>query len=171
VGFEKGIYLVGTHDAEILNNTVINQSYIGIHAVDSNNSRFVNNTMSNTYYGMYLEDARYNTIINTSVEDTFYAFYLNDSTNYNIMTNSLINDSTYGFYFFNSPNNSITNNTLIDVYTESDGVGSSPIYSENNLRQAAGGLYNMPEFNASTLLLSLAFVGVALTIMRRKRVA
>jgi parallel beta-helix repeat protein len=114
-----GIYLDGTDDCKIVNNTVNSNNMIGIHMWCSKNNTLQNNTVSNNYRGIDFEDlsgtgiylvhSNNNTLTGNNASNNHCGILVECST-YNRIQNTVANSNNwYGISLWSS-----NDNTLID---------------------------------------------------------
>lgn len=89
-GNYNGIYLNGSNNNTIQNNTIITNSYAGIGLLSSNNNRIQNNTITdNTWYGVYLGYSNGVIITGNIIANTVYGInpqYSSASIHFNRIT-------------------------------------------------------------------------------------
>ncbi len=127
-----GVYLCGTEDAALENNTFANNFY-GIYLMDSGNCKIRGNNFSGNSYGVSLTASSGNTLENNTLsENSGYGIYLSESrdntisgnsalgsdtgiradcSNGNTFAENIVFNNTFGIYLFDSDYNILTANT------------------------------------------------------------
>ncbi|MHA2363579.1 MAG: right-handed parallel beta-helix repeat-containing protein [Candidatus Hodarchaeales archaeon] len=96
-GANNGIYLNNVTNGIIENNTVYNNTNIGVYLISSSYNNFlINNTVfDNANYGISLQSSDNNSVINnTAFHNNLIGIYLNSASN-----NSLFNNTVYNIQF------------------------------------------------------------------------
>jgi parallel beta-helix repeat protein len=97
---ERGIYLISSHNNEIINNHLFGNDWSGITLISSTNNLISGNLIHNHVHGIVL-----------SHTDTVLP---NLYSNNNLLTNNVITNNTYGIRLDKASYNKITQNTLVN---------------------------------------------------------
>ncbi|MBN2067155.1 MAG: right-handed parallel beta-helix repeat-containing protein [Candidatus Diapherotrites archaeon] len=107
-GFGDGITLVNSNNAEISENTAINNLYRGIYLQDSSNSIITTNTLNGNSYGLVAvsqppEPKAVNNLFvsNTASNNAVDGFFLQHHANSSLIFNAANGNGRYGTHFFN----------------------------------------------------------------------
>ena len=123
----NGIYLRGSNNNSILNNTCLNNRD-GISLEYSSNNSILNNICINNGDGIDLEYSSNNSISNNNCSNNEGGIYLEYSNNNSISNNTYSSNNWHGIHLEYSNNNSISNNTCSS--NNEDGIHLR--YSNNN---------------------------------------
>jgi len=136
--FGDGIYIQGSFNSTIINNTANNNTEgIFLRSYNSNNT-FYNNTIIkntanyNSKYGFYIRSSCNNNKIinNTAKNNNIYGFYISTSCNNNTIINCTSNENgNSGVYLVNSFDNNFMNNKFIS----NSNYGLNLYYSDRNI--------------------------------------
>jgi parallel beta-helix repeat protein len=97
----------------VIGNTMIGQTFYGVHLISSANISITNNIVSNNDYGIYLDSSSNNQITKNNASYNGYGLYLDISSNNSVVGNSITGNNRYGVFFYNySSNNVFYNNAF-----------------------------------------------------------
>ncbi len=111
--FDKGIYLLNSHNSVLYSNTVSSNDYDGIYLSNSGHNDLIDNTVSsNDCHGIYLVNSLSNTFTdnkaNLNGED---GIYIHSASHHNVLSNNIANSNQgEGIYLRDSSTNTLTNN-------------------------------------------------------------
>jgi len=109
-----GVYIYGTEEAIIVNNTFYGNQYGGVHLESSWNSTVEGNEFSGNSYGIYLKASSGNTLENNTLSaNPGCGIYLSGSRD-NIVSSNNASGSNYGIYASYSDDNCFVENTVSD---------------------------------------------------------
>jgi len=137
-----GLESWATNNSKIINNTMSNNAFgIWLHS-DSSNNTISKNTITNTIYiGIYLIASSNNTITDNSITNSLDGVMLDSTSNYNsIARNDIKYSSEYGISLIGSSYNTIYHNNFIDNTQQAHITpASSPHFWDNGY--PSGGNY------------------------------
>ncbi|MDP2926225.1 MAG: LamG-like jellyroll fold domain-containing protein, partial [Nanoarchaeota archaeon] len=138
-----GIYLVGSNNNTLNNNTGTSNSSYGIYLLTSSNNTLTSNTgISSVLSGIFLSSANNNILNNNNAtglsSSTSRGFYLLSSSNNILNNNTGTSNSSLGIYLVSSNNNILTSNTG----TSNSSSGIYLISSNNNTLTSNTGTSN-----------------------------
>lgn len=94
-----GIYLLGSCNTYIFNNTANNNTYYGIsvwkYGYSSTLNKIVNNTARNNYFGVYIVESHNNTVTGNILESNYYFGLVNRSSENNTFANNVGVEGNY----------------------------------------------------------------------------
>jgi len=126
----EGIHLEGSPNNTLINNTALNNGYIGITLGSSNNCILTNNTAKLNYIGIGLGFSSNNTLTNnTANQNAYVGIGMNSSSNYNVLSNNTAKFNHIGIGWESSSNNTVTNNTANQNDYVGIGMNSSSNYN------------------------------------------
>jgi len=136
-----GIYLCGADHCNLSENNISNNDY-GIYLSGSSNNMLSNNTAnSKGDYGIYLYRSSNNTLSSNAANlNKDYGIYLYSSRGNTLSSNTANSNNRYGIYLYRSSNNTLSNNTAnsnnyyggIVLYDSSSNTLSSNTANSNN---------------------------------------
>jgi parallel beta-helix repeat protein len=141
--YSIGLYLSGSRNSTLANNTVANTTNYGIYLLSTWTSNISLNTFNtNMNLGIMLEQGSNNTLISNGFYNnsgTAISLYLNSNNN-NMTKNNITNSTNYGIGLStNSNNNTFTNNTLqVDTGGIDITASTGNLFYYNNISGTAG---------------------------------
>jgi parallel beta-helix repeat protein len=109
--WDYGVYFLQT-DGSIINSTASSNLY-GIFLYGSSNITLINNTANSNFYdGIILSGSSNNTIINNAASSNSNGIHLIFSSRYNILTDNIVSSNSNGINLQDTTYNTLTNNAI-----------------------------------------------------------
>jgi parallel beta-helix repeat protein len=139
-----GIVLQNCSEIDILNSSIMQNSYHGIFSYLSSFNSIRDNNIWGNYRGIYLDFSSNNEVVNNSIIDNFYKGVRIAYADSNLVSGNNISGSQYGFWFYESSFNTFFRNYLTfngndDLLLELD-CNSNSIF-ENVVSNSEVGLF------------------------------
>ena len=117
---ENGLYLVCSHNNLVVNNTFLNNYWIGILTISASNNSIIANVLNNNTWGIRLSHSAYllstysvkNLILGNNVSNSSNGIYFESSNNNTVNGNVMENNRQYAIVFDQSDGNLLYKNTV-----------------------------------------------------------
>jgi len=106
-----GIWVHQSNNNSFMNNTSSLHEQNGVNLIDSQNTLFVGNNVSNNpQFGIVISNSDFSIISSNEIFHNGIGIYIRDSNNMNIMFNQVLNNTDRGIFLYNSTKNAVLSN-------------------------------------------------------------